>query len=287
MKKPERIRLKSWILVGLAFFLFCAGCAGVQKTPAKPLALTEMGGYLPGYLNEQREALPNSLELIPPPPASGSTAFALDQETYKATRVFRGTPRWQLATQDAELRFPEAAGTFSCAIRAPITEKDTPFLYQLLRRTLSDAGLSTYNAKNAYKRIRPFVLNKEASCTPDAEKRLALDGSYPSGHSSIGWAWALVLTEVDPENANAILARGRAFSESRVVCGVHWRSDVEEGRFMGASTVARLHADPTFRADLEAAKAELAAVRAKGLQPTRDCQAEATALTFQPALMGK
>ncbi len=95
-------------------------------------------------------------------------------------------------------------------------------------------------AKNRYKRTRPFVLNKETSCTPDAEKDLMTDGSYPSGHSSLGWAWALILTEIDPEHTNAILARGRAFGESRVVCGVHWQSDVIEGRFMGASTVARI-----------------------------------------------
>ena len=73
-------------------------------------------------------------------------------------------------------------------------------------------------------------------------------------------------------------AGGRAFSESRVICNVHWHSDVVEGRLMGAATVARLHGDPAFRAELEASKAELAAVRARGLKPTRDCQAEAEAL---------
>ncbi len=36
--------------------------------------------------------------------------------------------------------------------------------------------------------------------------------------------------------------------------------------------------DAAFRADLEAAKAELAAVRGKGLKPQRDCAAEAAAL---------
>src|SRR5664279_6248630 len=51
-------------------------------------------------------------------------------------------------------------------------------------------------------------------------------------------------------------------------------------RFMGAATVARLHADPTFLADLEAAKAEFAALRAKGVPPTGDCNAEATALAL-------
>ena len=49
---------------------------------------------------------------------------------------------------------------------------------------------------------------------------------------------------------------------------------------MGAATVARLHADPTFLADLEAAKAEFAALRAKGVPPTGDCQAEAAALAL-------
>jgi hypothetical protein len=55
-------------------------------------------------------------------------------------------------------------------------------------------------------------------------------------------------------------------------------SDAVEGRFMGAAAVARLHADAAFRAELEAAKSELEAVRAKGLKPARECQAEADAL---------
>ena len=46
--------------------------------------------------------------------------------------------------------------------------------------------------------------------------------------------------------------------------------------------VARLHADPAFRADLKAAKAEVAALRARGSNPTRDCKAEAEALAYQP-----
>jgi acid phosphatase (class A) len=48
---------------------------------------------------------------------------------------------------------------------------------------------------------------------------------------------------------------------------VHWLSDVEEGRTMGAATVARLHASADFAADLAAARAELAAVRARSLAP--------------------
>jgi hypothetical protein len=157
-------------------------------------------------------------------------------------------------------------------------EHDTPHLYMLLRRTLADAGLSTYTAKNHYQRMRPFMVNKEPTCTPEEEGHLKKDGSYPSGHTAIGWTWALILAEIAPERADAILARGRAFGESRVVCNVHWPSDVVEGRFMGAAAVARLHADTAFRAELEAAKAEYTSARARGLKPTRNCQAEAEAL---------
>jgi acid phosphatase (class A) len=267
------------ILVVLVLVAIAAGCASFER-PRKPAAVPEVrSGILAGYLSPQ--ALPDSLTLLPPPPAAGSAALALDEAVSRKSLDLRGTPSWTLAAEDADLMFPRAAGTFSCALNAPITEQDTPYLYMLLRRILTDAGLSSSRAKMKYQRIRPFVMNKKPTCTPGEEDHLRKNGSYPSGHSAIGWARALILTEIAPEQTDAILARGRAFGQSRVICNVHWQSDVVEGRLMGAATIARLHADPQFRADVEAAKAEVAAVRAKGLKPTRDCKAEAEALACQ------
>jgi acid phosphatase (class A) len=213
-------------------------------------------------------------------PEQGSAALAFDEEVSQKALALRDTPRWALATEDANLKFPDAAGTFSCALGIPITEQDTPHLYMLLRRTLADAGLSTYTAKNNYQRKRPFMVNEKPICTPEEEEGLRKDGSYPSGHTAIGWAWALILTEIDPDRAAAILARGRAFGESRIICNVHWHSDVVEGRFMGAAAVARLHADPVFLAELEAAKTEFAAARVKGVALSRDCQTETESLSY-------
>ncbi|WP_431484399.1 acid phosphatase [Pseudomonas solani] len=233
-------------------------------------------GYLVGYL--QKEDLPNSLALLPPPPAAGTPAFLLDQTLAAKSQALRGSARWELAIRDADLKFPAAAGTFSCALGAPISEQQTPALYRLLRRTLADAGLATYSAKTRYSRTRPFVLNQQPSCTPEDEPKLAKDGSYPSGHSAIGWAWALVLSELAPEHADAIWARGRAYSESRMVCNVHWYSDIREGREVGSTAVARLHSDPTFQADFAMARKELATARSQGLDSGRDCAAEARTL---------
>lgn len=270
------------ILLVLACITTIAGCA-INGGRGKPAAVPEFRpGLLVGYL--PAKALPKSLALLPPPPATGSAAFAFDEEVARRTFALRGTPRFTLALSDYDLRFPHAAGTFSCALNAPITEQNMPHLYMLLRRTLTDVGLSTYAAKDHYNRNRPFALNNEPICAPETKAELEKDGSYPSGHTAIGWAWALILSEISPEQTDAILARGRAFGENRNVCNHHWHSDVVWGRLMGAATVARLHADPTFRADLEAAKAELAAVRAKSLRPTRDCNVEASAMALQPPL---
>jgi acid phosphatase (class A) len=281
--KTNKLRSMTGLTISLIVvcLIILVGCAGVEKP--KMSAVPEIRPGIPiGYL--PAEAVPTSRILLPPPPEPGSTAFALDEETFRKTRALRNTPRWALAAEDANLLFPQAAATFSCTLKAPITEEDTPHLYWLLRRAMTDTGRATNTAKNHYMRTRPFVMYKAETCAPHDEKYLSTNGSYPSGHSTVGWAWALILTEIAPEQTDAILARGRAFGESRIICGVHWQSDVIEGRFMGAGTVARLHADPAFRAELEAAKAELAAVRAKGLKPLRDCEAEAAALAVQPPL---
>ncbi|HXX03923.1 MAG TPA: phosphatase PAP2 family protein [Xanthobacteraceae bacterium] len=233
-------------------------------------------GFLKGYL--PREALPDSAALLPPPPAVGSAAAALDQEMARESLALRDTPRWKLAAMDADLRFPDAAGAFSCALGVAVDEQATPRLFTMLRRVLTDAGVATYAAKDKYRHARPFTLDEQPICTPDKEQQLRTDGSYPSGHTAIGWAWALVLAEASPEQSNVIFARGLAFGENRIVCNVHWASDVIEGRTIGAATVAKLHTDPTFLADLAAAKAELVAARDRQLAPQRDCKFEAEAL---------
>jgi len=59
---------------------------------------------------------------------------------------------------------------------------------------------------------------------------------------------------------------------------VHWQSDVTEGRVIGAAVVARLHADASFRADLEASRVEIARARAQAGPSVAECEAEAAVL---------
>jgi acid phosphatase (class A) len=261
------------VILILVYSFIGMKCLGINAAEEAPNAPEDQGAMIRGYLS--LDSLPKIHELIPPPPEAGSAALAYDNEVSKKYLALEGSSRWELATKDAN----QVVEAFSCALNAPITEKDTPLLYMLLRRVCMDAGFATSQTKQKYKRSRPFIVNNESICTPKAKEWLRGNGSYPSGHTACGWACALILTEIAPEYSDAILARGRAFGQSRVVCNVHWQSDVIEGRFVGAAVVARLHAEPAFRADVEAARIELETVRGNNIGPIGDCIAEAEALT--------
>jgi acid phosphatase (class A) len=217
-------------------------------------------GILEGYLS--RTEYPNSLFLVPPPPKEGSKAFEHDQEIAAKYVALNDEARKAQAVKDNVLHFPEAADAFNMVLETDISEQTTPHLYMILRRTLADAGFSTYQAKNHYQRKRPFMVNSTPTLVPDEEEELREDFSYPSGHTAVGWAWALILTEVFPDESEVILERGKQFGISRNICNVHWHSDVVAGRMMGAAAVAKLHANADFLIDLEAAKAEVEAINA-------------------------
>lgn len=266
---------------GVFIFVLIGFCGQVlaQSSEARPNVTDPHFKIAPGYLKPAE--LPNSLVLLGPPPEPGSAAQARDEEARKATIPLRGTDRWKLAFTDADLAFPQAADNFSCAMGIKINETQTPQLYAMMQKMLSDFGLSTYGVKNKYNRVRPFVVHDEATCRADQEAILRGDGSYPSGHTAAGWGWALVFSQINPERSNELFRRGLAFGQSRVICNAHWQSDVDAGRIMGAATVARLQTDPAFLADLKAAAAEVNAAKATSSASMPNCAAEAVALSQQ------
>jgi acid phosphatase (class A) len=98
------------------------------------------------------------------------------------------------------------------------------------------------------------------------------DGSYPSARGAVGWAYGLLLAELRPQRAAEIDARARQFGQSRIICDQEWESDVEAAKLVASATLARERASPAFRADIDAARKEVAAsVEAR---PSLDCKGE-------------
>ena len=251
--------------------------AGVPPpAPQQAATSASVAARVPGYLEAAER--PDSLLLVPPPPAAGSAALEADLHVYRSMRKLQDTARWRLAAADANVGFPHAAAAFSCALGVPIEQSTMPSLYRVLQRSLVDAGQSTLAAKEKYRRERPFTLFDDPICVPDDVAVLRKNGGYPSGHASAGWAWALILTELAPDRSGPLLRRGFEFGQSRVVCGVHWQSDIDTARLVGAAVYARLHAEAEFNADMAAARQEYARALATSSTKAVDCAAEAAAL---------
>lgn len=201
--------------------------------------------------------VPNSLELLPPPPSDTTARFAYDREQYEWGKSLRDTPRGEMAVSDAALGKNWVDDVFGEAFGMAITPDVAPELCRLLENMRQDAGdLSTRHAKNHHMRTRPFVYWNEPTATPGHEPFLRTNGSYPSGHTAIGWATALVLSEINPDRATGILKRGYEFGQSRVIVGAHYQSDVDMGRVVAAGVVAALHSNKGFEKQLAKAKKE-------------------------------
>ena len=133
-----------------------------------------------------------------------------------------------------------------------------PATAKVLSEVQEEEEEATKPAKAYFHRDRPWIVDASiATCDPD--KPGPATNSYPSGHSTTGWSIGIVLAALMPEKAQTILARADEFAENRLVCGVHFRSDIEAGRQYGTEIALKLMALPSFKADMDAARAELRA----------------------------
>lgn len=261
----RRVTKRAWILGGML----------AVAVPALLYGQQPRAGYLPSGTID-------ITHVLPPAPQKGDARYAADRAIFKATRHWLGTPRGELATRDVNTGVPYMLSAFSCSVGVTLTEQNAPATVKLIRKTGIDTQSQSGAAKDYFKRLRPFQIDKGATCQAPEELKGSFD--YPSGHTTWAWTWASLLSELVPDRATMIMARGRAYGESRIVCGVHNATAVEAGRMTSASTLAAVHAQAAFQADLALARAEMTALRADPATPKpENCAAEA-ALVSQPIL---
>lgn len=224
-----------------------------------------------GYLAQT----PDPATILRPAPKDGDPRDLEDRRVFEATRKLEGGPRWSMAQADLPYTVQSRISTFSCAVGVRLDPTTAPKLTAIFSRTIVDLGRMNAAAKGVWSRPRPYRRWGGTICSPPSP---ALDASfdYPSGHAQIGWMDAQIMAAVVPDRAAEVLARGRAFAESRVVCGVHTLSAIDAGMTLASAQFARSVAEPEFLADLEAARAEIAALRAAAQTPApAACSAEA------------
>jgi acid phosphatase (class A) len=192
-------------------------------------------------------------QILPAAPADGSAEQKKEMAELHHIQATMSNAEFAAANKDEV--------TENVTYLAPVLGPDFDFkstprtlaLFEVVRAEEKAAGKL---AKNTFKRHRPWVLDPSLkTCTRDDSPI----SSYPSGHSTLGFSMAVVMADMLPEKAGAIMARAKEFAEHRLVCGVHYRSDIVAGQVLGTLVAEELLHNPKFQDQFEAAKAELRA----------------------------
>lgn len=206
--------------------------------------------------------MPDAGIYLPPPPDMLSPQYADDFAQWQWGKTVRPTDRGQQANDDSQWGIKGMIRVHQETLGIEITKEKTPAIYKLLYNVLWTENLSTHNAKRKYMRTRPFAqYNEHTWGRFDNERELRFNGSYPSGHTALGWATALVLSEMVPELQDTLLRTGFQYGESRVIVGAHYQSDVDAGYLCGSTAVAVMHASEYFQKDLAAARKEYCKIK--------------------------
>jgi len=192
---------------------------------------------------------------LPPAPAQDSARTQTELAELRAIAASSGAEEKAAAAKDAKDETPDI---FNGVIGFDIATM--PETNKLLTMVAEEEDTDSKVAKAYFHRIRPYSADPSLkTCEPIKPGKAA--NSYPSGHATLAFSMGVVLAELLPAKSQAILARSGQYAERRLVCGVHYRSDIVAGQQFGTILALRLMENPAFRAQMEKARAELRAAR--------------------------
>ena len=187
------------------------------------------------------------LALLPPPPGIEQTQAEI-AELHRIEQA-RTPPRLAQARADvAETVFDMFGPTLGPRFNARAMPAAAAFFARIgeTEDTVMDP------AKAGFGRLRPFLTDPSLQTASNRSGT----GSYPSGHATRARLMAVVLGSMLPEYRASLFARAQDYAESRLILGVHHRSDIVAGGAAGSAIAAVLLNDPAFRAAYAPARDE-------------------------------
>ena len=206
------------------------------------------------------EERPDGTNWLPFPPSTTSGEFANDFYYYqwgKEQRDEEWVAEWALWDEGVDL-----SRVYSEVLDIHLSKEETPEILKLAEAATTDAHKANAKVKNYFKRKRPFATFNEPSLKPEEDEEEAKTYSYPSGHSSRGWMYALTLATVAPECTEELMARARIYAIHRVVCGHHWKSDIDASLMLTAGVFAKLVVTEAYQEQLKKAREEYQRIKA-------------------------
>ena len=214
-----------------------------------------------GHAYFTKAELPNMANILPAPPKFESPRFVADQTQYLWGKLMRlDEARCAQAQRDAVYSMQTIIDEFGDIFGLEITKEETPEIYSILQDVCASCDSIYSDAKAYFDRKRPYAYYNEGTIVPEKEEKHRNEGSYPSGHTVLGWTSALLLADINqsPKAMEGLLARGYEFGQSRVIAGYHWQSDVDAGRMAGSVLYHLIRNHERFIGQLAKARAEFA-----------------------------
>jgi acid phosphatase (class A) len=201
----------------------------------------------------------HSEQILMTPPAADSATTKAELALLHHLEKTRTKAQVEQAKADDKL---ETMFLYKDVMGDKFTPENLPLTAAFAAHVKNDEGINANPAKLAFHRMRPYNLDKTLS--PVCHTKLK-DDSYPSGHTTAGYLAALALIDMVPEKRDAILARAADYANNRLVCGVHFPTDIEASKLVAYSTHALMDANPQYQKEMAAARGELR--QALGLPP--------------------
>jgi acid phosphatase (class A) len=189
--------------------------------------------------------------LLPPPPSDASVRGRAELAELKRIEARRTAAAFAAAKADEVDETPTA---FAAVFGPRFDLTRLPATARMLADVRNDQKIASDTAKAHFKRNRPWILDPHLRTCSRADPP---QSSYPSGHSSFAFATLVVLAAAAPDHAPALLARAEGYAQNRLVCSMHFRSDIVAGQALGTAVAVDLLHIPAFRAELAASHREL------------------------------
>jgi len=232
------------ILFSTAFVAAPLHADDTMAQPGQPVKLSRLHYLAAGK--------PDAIALLAPPPLPDSAEQAADMATVR--EVYHAATSNEIAAAYSEKKF--STFNFTPAIGAFFVSTNLPKTVAFFERVQADAETVTDNAKDFYKRPRPYTAD-----TNLINGKLEKSFSYPSGHSTESMTLALVLADLFPDRHDAIIAKARSIGWHRVQTARHYPTDIYAGRVLAQAIVKQMKKSDKFERDFAEAKAEVAAAQ--------------------------
>lgn len=212
-----------------------------------------------GFLDKSLTEAEGYTSWIPEPPEFTGGEFANDFFYYQWGRDMRENEQEAIAAiWDEGVSLEQA---FEKTLGIKLSEGEAPEIVLLCQRAVTDVADANRKVKEKYKRIRPFATFKDPSLTPWSDPEEEQTFSYPSGHTARGYMYAMVLTVLDPSLSLKLIGRAQEYALHRIVCGHHWKSDIDAALMLVAGIFPMVVSTDAFQAQLKKAREEYAKLK--------------------------